>query len=186
MAFNGSGTFQINTAGQPVVDGTVASASVFNALTADLANGLSTCVTKDGQTTTTAVVPFAAGISVPTSAAGTVYSGTYTPTLTNAVNLTSSAAFTTQYTRIGNVVLVSGAFTIEPTADDTLTTMGISLPVASNFAQLYQCTGIVSAAVDTETFPIVADPVNNRAALTGIARDTANHAVYFQFMYLVI
>jgi len=63
MSYNGSGTFQINTSGQPVVAGTVISATAFNALTADLATGLSTAITKDGQTTTTARIPFAAGIS---------------------------------------------------------------------------------------------------------------------------
>jgi len=57
MAYNGSGTFLINTAGQPVVPNTVISATAFNALTADLANGLSTCITKDGQTTPTANIP---------------------------------------------------------------------------------------------------------------------------------
>jgi len=63
MSYNGSGTFVINSAGQPVVTGTVISSTAFNALTADLATGLSTAVTKDGQTTTTARVPFAQGIS---------------------------------------------------------------------------------------------------------------------------
>jgi len=58
MSFNGSGTFVINTAGQPVVANTVISATVFNALTSDLATGLSTCITKDGQTTVTANIPF--------------------------------------------------------------------------------------------------------------------------------
>jgi hypothetical protein len=57
MAFNGSGTFLINTAGQPVVAGTVISSTAFNALTADLATGLSTAITKDGQTTVTANIP---------------------------------------------------------------------------------------------------------------------------------
>lgn len=57
MSFNGVGTFQINTSGQPVVDGTAITASVFNALTADLASGLSTALTKDGQTTPTANLP---------------------------------------------------------------------------------------------------------------------------------
>lgn len=59
MSFNGSGVFQINTAGQPVVSGTVISATAFNALTADLATGLSTCLTKDGQTNPTANLPMA-------------------------------------------------------------------------------------------------------------------------------
>ena len=59
MSFNGSGVFNINTAGQPVVSGTVISATAFNALTADLATGLSTCLTKDGQTNPTANLPMA-------------------------------------------------------------------------------------------------------------------------------
>jgi hypothetical protein len=57
MSFNGSGTFVINSSGQPVVANTVISTTVFNALTADLATGLSTCITKDGQTTPTANIP---------------------------------------------------------------------------------------------------------------------------------
>jgi hypothetical protein len=63
MSYNGSGTFNINTTGQPVVAGTVITASVFNALTADLATGLTTAITKDGQTTTTARITFAQGIT---------------------------------------------------------------------------------------------------------------------------
>ena len=57
MSFNGSGTFVINSSGQPVVANTVISTTVFNALTADLATGLSTCITKDGQTIPTANIP---------------------------------------------------------------------------------------------------------------------------------
>jgi hypothetical protein len=57
MSYNGSGTFVINSSGQPVVAGTVISASTFNALTADLATGLTTALTKDGQTTPTANIP---------------------------------------------------------------------------------------------------------------------------------
>jgi hypothetical protein len=63
MSYNGSGTFQINTTGQPVVAGTVISSTAFNALTADLATGLSTAITKDGQTTATARIPFAQGLT---------------------------------------------------------------------------------------------------------------------------
>jgi hypothetical protein len=62
MSYNGSGLFQINTSGQPVVAGTVITASAFNALTADLATGLTTAITKDGQTATTAQIPFAQGL----------------------------------------------------------------------------------------------------------------------------
>jgi hypothetical protein len=54
LSYNGSGTFVVNSAGQPVVTGTVISSTAFNALTTDLATGLSTAITKDGQTTPTA------------------------------------------------------------------------------------------------------------------------------------
>lgn len=57
MSFNGSGAFTINSAGQPVVAGTTITVLAFNALTADLATGLSLCVLKDGQQTVTANIP---------------------------------------------------------------------------------------------------------------------------------
>lgn len=58
MSFS-AGVFSINSSGQPVVTGTVISSTAFNALTADLATGLSTCVLKDGTQTLTANIPFA-------------------------------------------------------------------------------------------------------------------------------
>ena len=70
MSYNGSGTFLINSAGQPVVANTVISATTFNALTADLANGLTTCITKDGQTTPTANIPMG-GFKITNLANGT-------------------------------------------------------------------------------------------------------------------
>lgn len=57
MSFNGSGTALINSSGQPVAANTLIDATVFNALTADIATMLSTCVTKDGQTTITENIP---------------------------------------------------------------------------------------------------------------------------------
>lgn len=75
MSFSG-GVFSINTSGQPVVAGTTISASVFNALTADLATGLSTCMLKDGTQTATAGIGFYAGtVSLPG-----IYFGTDTAT----------------------------------------------------------------------------------------------------------
>lgn len=76
MSFNGSGTFSINTAGQPVVSGTTITSTAFNALTSDLATGLSTCMLKDGTQTATAGIGFYAGtVSLPG-----IYFGTDTAT----------------------------------------------------------------------------------------------------------
>jgi len=57
MSYDGNGVFNINTAGQPVVPGTVISATTFNALMTDIANGLTNAITKDGQSTPLSNIP---------------------------------------------------------------------------------------------------------------------------------
>lgn len=58
MALNGSGVAAIDSAGQPVVASTLITSAAFNALTADLATMISTCIMKDGQQTLTQNIPF--------------------------------------------------------------------------------------------------------------------------------
>lgn len=59
MAFNGSGSFSIDTAGNPVVTQTAISSTVFNTTMQEVASGLSTAICKDGQTTVTQNIPMA-------------------------------------------------------------------------------------------------------------------------------
>jgi hypothetical protein len=70
-AFNGSGTFVISGVGLPFVTGTTISSTVANQLNTDLATGLSTCITKDGQTTPTNNIPMGnfklTGVGAPTA-----------------------------------------------------------------------------------------------------------------------
>jgi hypothetical protein len=73
VSYNGSGVFNINTAGQPVITGTTISSTTFNTLTADLATGLTTALTKDGQSTPTANIGMGA-FKITNLAAGTVAS----------------------------------------------------------------------------------------------------------------
>jgi len=63
MAYNGSGTFNLYTPGNPVITGSTISSTWANATLSDLATGLTTAITKDGQTVTTGSIPFAAGAS---------------------------------------------------------------------------------------------------------------------------
>jgi hypothetical protein len=49
MSLNGSGVFSVNSAGQPVVSGTLITAAAFNAAMQDIATALSTALYKDGQ-----------------------------------------------------------------------------------------------------------------------------------------
>lgn len=73
MSYNGSGVFTINTAGQPVITGTTISSTTFNSLTADLATGLTTALTRDGQSTPTANIGMGA-FKITNLGAGTVAS----------------------------------------------------------------------------------------------------------------
>lgn len=57
MPFNGSGTFNVYTPGNPVVTGTTISSTVQNNTMSDFATGLSDCMTRDGQSPATANIP---------------------------------------------------------------------------------------------------------------------------------
>lgn len=70
-AYNGSGTFVITGVGLPYVTATTISSTVANQLNTDLATGLSTAITKDGQTTPTANIPLG-GFKITGIAAATV------------------------------------------------------------------------------------------------------------------
>lgn len=120
---------------------------------------------------------------------GTVTSNSYTPTLTNAQNITGSTAFQCQYMRVGNVVTVSGLFAMAPTSGATITRLGISLPVASNFATVQNCGG--SAVRHSSATPLAAgiwaDATNDRAEVELLLDADANNWSWsFSFTYLVI
>lgn len=59
MAYNGSGVFNLYTPGNPTVTNTTISSTWANNTLSDIATGLSTAITKDGQTTPTANIPMA-------------------------------------------------------------------------------------------------------------------------------
>lgn len=57
MSFNGSGTFNVYTPGNPRIAGTTIAVVPINATNTDFASGLSNCVTRDGQSPATANLP---------------------------------------------------------------------------------------------------------------------------------
>lgn len=127
----------------------------------------------------------ATAVTSPASTDGNVFSGTYTPTLTNTTNISASTAQTLQYMRVGNVVTVSGSVLIDPTATG-LITLGLSLPIASNFSAVNQCGGTLGT-VGGERGVIYADATNDRATFQAtIVSDVSNTTYRFSFTYLVI
>ncbi len=113
--------------------------------------------------------------------------GTYTPTLTNGANVASSTASQCQWSRTGNVVTVSGRVDIACTAAaNTLTIVGMSLPVASNLTLSGNLAGGGAIGQTTyQTFICLGDTTNDRATLQFLSNGTTSAAAFFSFTYLV-
>lgn len=118
-----------------------------------------------------------------------IRSGTYTPTLTWVTNVASSTARKCQWMRVGNVVTVSGQIDITATANNTQTTIGISLPIASNFWTSYECGGTWHTLANTVAWhglSIYADATNNRAEADYFETHWVTDTFSFHFTYEVI
>jgi hypothetical protein len=132
MAFNGSGLFVriynwATESGSPPI-----AISKLDTQEEDIATALSTCITKDGQTTITAAIPFndkrITGLGAPTTsgdAVNTVF-GTFTGTLTG---FASNPTGTVTYKIIGNVVTLHITASIIGTSNATSLSM-TGLPAA--------------------------------------------------------
>lgn len=108
-------------------------------------------------------------------------SGLYTPSLTNSTNVAASTAWSNFYYRIGEVVSVAGTVSIDTTTTGA-TTLQISLPIASTFANSTYLAG--SASMGTEHAVIFGG--TGVATLSYTAVSTANNNWRFHFTYRVV
>lgn len=145
MSYNGSGTFSLTT-GNPVVTGTTISSTWANNTLSDIATGLSTAVTKDGQTTPTANIPMGGfkltGLGAATTA-GDALRFENIALIGSSIQAQTYVAFTTGGT--------STAYTLTPTPAITAYTAGQSFFVKFN---------AVSGAAPTLAISAVATPPN--------------------------
>lgn len=125
------------------------------------------------------------------SAADSVSYGTYTPTLTNVANVDASTAFPSRWSRIGNQVAVTGIVNIDPTTSEVYTDIRMTLPIASDFTELYDCTGTAASAASSGESPkmqsvgIIAGTANNEAWFRFVTAITTNTGFSFHFTYTV-
>lgn len=115
--------------------------------------------------------------------------GTYTPTLTGVTNVASSTAYTCQYMQVGNMVTVSGQIFVNPTSNNAETTIGISLPIASNFGNSYELGGTAHKQANTDAghgAGIYADATNNRAEMDYFETHGGGDTLSFTFTYQII
>lgn len=123
-----------------------------------------------------------------TTALTTLASGTYTPTLTNGVNVTSSVSHLANWTRLGNVVTVSGQIDITPTGISAQTEVKLSLPVASNLTSGLELNGVAQYQNSTVIGPggtLVSDTVGDKADLTYFTTTVGAGTMVYTFSYPV-
>jgi hypothetical protein len=120
--------------------------------------------------------------------------GTYTPSLTGVTNVAASAAYVCQYMRVGNTVTVSGKFDLDPTlGGGTATTLGVSLPIASNFTGTGDLGGCALGDATTQGLTTTgfahiaanADITNDRANFNCLIYHSANATYWFTFTYVI-
>lgn len=157
MAFNGSGAFAFaaNTV-QPAVSGTVISQTDFNTSMDEIETALSTCICKDGQTTTTARIPFTSGISLGGVSVDAL-TGSFTAACTGPMASTNT---TISYFKIGKIVClqlttvstagnsVSAAITVNlgsmPAGIRPATGLAISVPIVKDAGADQNFPGVLS------------------------------------------
>jgi hypothetical protein len=117
----------------------------------------------------------------------TITSGTYTPTLTNDLNVSgASNDGDPQYQRIGNIVTVFGSvsFTMTTTGNCLI---GISLPIASNFTSTTQAHGMGVSFKTVSTNAVVSsDATNDRVSLSFVANAAETQTFRYSFSYQVL
>jgi len=116
-----------------------------------------------------------------------IESGTYTPTITDSLNIDSTVLFGAHYTRINNIVTVSIMTTVDFPVGSALSIIGLTIPIPSDFTNQNDVVG--SAISDLEengsnrAGRCVADIGDNKVYLRIIHSGSGNHYVAINFTY---
>jgi hypothetical protein len=127
----------------------------------------------------------------PAATVGNVFSGTYTPSLTNVINIPTGGSSTgrCQYMRVGNVVTVSGLLEINPTAIGDII-LRMTLPIASDFSgSARSCGGtfVTYTGIYGEAGAIVAfTSATGQAEFRGSSASAASQDYTFTFTYYIV
>lgn len=120
-------------------------------------------------------------------------SGTFAPTAEASTNVTSCDSVAGgKWTRVGNVVTVTGTATITPTAGTGAdTAFYLTLPIASNFAQTYDACGTMIGQdtglnVSTNSGTVSADTANDRVLLRFRNNALVQIVVRYHYQYEIL
>jgi hypothetical protein len=116
-------------------------------------------------------------------APASVAEGTWTPTLTAVANVDAVTASLCGYAMVGGRVYVDGVLSVDATLVATLTEIGISLPIASEFGSVLDAAGVATSPAINGAGGFNADTANNRLNLYFTPTDVGDNEWYFSGSY---
>lgn len=141
-------------------------------------------ITSSGGTITVTNGSGTIDLAIPTT---TLTSNSYTPTLTNVTNVSSSSVNGFLYIRTGNVISFSLILTVTPTAGSSSTQIDFSIPVASNFSA---STDLIATGSAIGSAGVVAisngDVSNDRGHIEFTSTNTSAHTITITGHYKII
>ena len=113
-----------------------------------------------------------------------ISTGTYAGADTANSNLDSATPGTLFFTRIGNIVDISGSFNADPTTTLTTTSFELNIPVASNFTTDEDAAGVGANAIN-ESVACSSSATNDTLVFTWKPAGTANVGHRFKCAYVI-
>lgn len=112
--------------------------------------------------------------------------GTYTPVANIVANLDAATPTLAHYSRVGDNVIVGGAIDLNATLTATLTTVRLSLPIASDLQATVDVAGTAfCGTVPGEGAIMKADAGNDNAVLEYTAVNVAALTMFYHYIYRV-
>lgn len=117
-----------------------------------------------------------------------IASGTYLPAVTVQANLSTFVELPAYYTRVGNVVTVSGFMDIDPTSGSTLTSVTFDLPIPSNFTVTSQIGGAGASgnSLSSSAWYVEAVPATNEVKFSTFISSAVAAVFSYTFSYEVV
>lgn len=115
-----------------------------------------------------------------------ISSGVYTPVLTNGANVAASTAYAVPWVRISDRVIVAMRLDVDPTANNTNTTLDFTLPVATAMAGSPDLSGACVGGTFNVAYHATAAGSLNKGSITAFPPGLVNHAVTGLVMYRVM
>ncbi len=112
--------------------------------------------------------------------------GTYTPTFTIVTNLDSVIGDPAMFYRVGDIITVTGNFTVDATANANVR-FRMSLPISTSFSNTFELSGLTATQADSvKANRVIADTTNNEADFLLVNTGTGPDSKTFILTYRVI